>query len=93
MRETALEASKELSVNVPEIIPIPLQPEVQKNLTPAAVKRSEPPIFDPEREDGSEEEREKRRKSGRRAQRHPQNPDDPPQSNEPGRGTRINIRA
>ncbi len=79
-------------MNVPEIIPIPLQPEVQKNLTPAAVKRSEPPIFDPER-DGGSEKREKRRKSGRRARRNPRSPDDRPQSDEPDRGTRINIRA
>lgn len=34
-------------MEVPEIIPVPLMPEIQKNLIPAAVKRSEPPIFGP----------------------------------------------
>lgn len=80
-------------MDVPEIIPIPLQPEVQKNLTPSAVKRSEPPIFDPE-QDGNHEEHKKKRKSGHSGgQRNSRDEAEQPQPSESGRGSRINIRA
>jgi hypothetical protein len=67
-------------------------PEVQKNLTPAAIKRSEPPFFDPEREGKAEGQRKKRRR-----RRHPRpdagEPGAGTPSDEPGRGSRVNIRA
>ncbi len=79
-------------MEVPETIPIPQQPEVQKNLTPAAVKRSEPPIFDPER-DGSDEKPRKKRKRGHRSGHEPGEQDDRSQPDDPDRGGRINILA
>ncbi len=79
-------------MDIPEAIPIPQQPEVQKNLTPAAVKRSEPPIFNPER-DGTDEQPKKKRKRGYRTGREPGEQDDASQPDDPDRGRRIDILA
>ncbi len=78
-------------MEVPEIIPVPLMPEIQKNLIPAAVKRSEPPIFDPEREGGTDARRKKRRRGRGKAGSHEPDPRTP--ADEPDRGAQINIRA
>ncbi|MCP5039861.1 MAG: hypothetical protein GY944_02450 [bacterium] len=80
-------------MDVPEIIPVPITPEVRKNLTPAAVKRSEPPFHDPERQDSDEERRSKKRRGGR------DSPCDVPAETDPDagpdggarRGTRVDI--
>ncbi|MCH7598224.1 MAG: hypothetical protein IH881_04770 [Myxococcales bacterium] len=81
-------------MDVPDSIPIPVQPEPQKNLIPAAVKRSEPPIFDPER-DGSGEGHRKKRRTRRdpTATSHEHEPENQDPAGEPDRGSRINIRA
>lgn len=78
-------------MEVPESIPIPLVPEVQKNLIPAAVKRSEPPIFDPDRETGGEGNH-KKRKQGRGGGAGSHDPDLETPTDEADRGTQINIR-
>lgn len=49
-------------MEVPETIPIAITPETQKTLTPAAVKRADPPFHDPERESGRDGSRSKRRR-------------------------------
>lgn len=79
-------------MEVPESIPIPLEPEIQKNLIPAAVKRSEPPFFEPERE-GNGERQGKKRKRGRDGKAGAHEPEHRAPVDESGRGVHINIRA
>ena len=79
-------------MDAPETIPIPLVPEIQKNFIPAAIKRSEPPICDPERE-GATDARRKKRRRGRNGRAGSHDADHRTPADEPDRGTRINIRA
>ncbi len=78
-------------IDTPEIIPVPEQPQPQKNLTPVAIKPTKRPIFDPERE-GKEEAPE--RKRGRANRGDPEQADNTaPTSVDPELGTRLDIRA
>lgn len=82
-------------MEVPESIPIVITPETQKNLTPAAVKRAEPPVFGPERETCGDHRGSKRRREQACDRDGKGDEFNAPQdeSSEATRGTRINVRA
>lgn len=74
-----------------EITQLPIAPEAQKTLTPAAVSPARPSLFrNPDRE-GSDSENRKKRKS--RRDREPDCADDSPYAKAPARGLHIDIRA
>lgn len=78
-------------LDVVEIVQIPVGPDAQKTLTPAAVTAPKPSLFEnPDREGGDREDKRKRRSGrGSKASDH----EDPGYHEAPKRGTRIDIRA
>ena len=78
-------------IEVPENLPIPIQPDASKGLAPSAVKRSHPPFHDPNKEGEAQQRRKKKRERSSKAPSGEAAPEET--ADDDARGSRIDLRA